>query len=446
MKNKIFKSLILTITSLFVFNFSAYAGTGGIYFSDPTITRNSSFNLTIKVRSDDVRLKTADFSFSYDPNIIEFVSGTDSEGENGLIHVNGQGLGKGSGTRTLEYLLKFTAKQAGVTNAKILTQEVYDATDNLVNITHLGSSKITVKPLNTQSKNANLKTLEINPGEMMETFEPSVLEYNVEVNSDVTSLAINALAEDDDGRVEAINGNENFVTGMNKVSIVVIAPNGTTRKTYVINVNKLETGVTLGDTVITSGQKVTSNSYTITISKKPEDVKIPEGYTTMTVREGTSADGIEGFGPVDAMDSEGNWLYTPRTYLIYGVNNKGEYGFYRFDADDLTIQKYYADPKSNETEQLRTAYEKGQKDIQRLKRKSNMLLVISITAGALAVVLLIVLLISSNASKDTNKKRNNYEDDDDDDDSYFTKVKKKSYNDDNRYDDSNDDIEIEDLD
>ena len=70
---------------------------------------------------------------------------------------NLQNLGKGSGTRTLEYLLKFTAKQAGVTNAKILTQEVYDATDNLVNITHLGSSKITVKPLNTQSKNANLR-------------------------------------------------------------------------------------------------------------------------------------------------------------------------------------------------------------------------------------------------------------------------------------------------
>ena len=448
MKNKLLKSFILVVASIISFSFCAYAGTGGIYFSDPTVTRNTSFNLTIKVRSNDVRLKTADFSFSYDPNIIEYVSGTDSEGENGLIHINGKGLGNGSGTRTLEFLLKFTAKQAGVTNAKILTQEVYDATDNLVNITHLGSSKITVKPLNTQSKNANLKTLEFTPGEMMETFEPSVLEYNTEVNSDVTSLNITALAEDEDAKVEAINGNENFVTGMNKVSVVVVAPNGTTRKTYVINVNKLETGVTLGDTVITSGQKITSNTYTITISKKPDGIDIPEGYTTMTVREGTSTDGIEGFGPIDAMDENGNWLTTPRTYLLYGVNNKGEYGFYRYDADDLTIQKYHPDPKSKEAMQYREKNEAANSEIKRLKKKCNTFIIISVIAGALAIVLLIVLLISSsNGEKNTSiKKRTTYDDDDDDDDSYFTKVKKKSYNDDRRYDDSNDDIEIEDLD
>ena len=73
--------------------------------------------------------------------------------------MSGTGFGNTSGTRTLEFQLKFRALYAGTTNINVLDQEVNDTTDNLVNITKIGSSKVTINPSNTQSKNANLSKL-----------------------------------------------------------------------------------------------------------------------------------------------------------------------------------------------------------------------------------------------------------------------------------------------
>ena len=81
MKN--FKSLKFVLTTFVLvcaFAFSAFAGTAVIQFGDPKVTRDKVFNVACKVKSTDVRLKTADISVQYDPKMIEFMEGTDSEG------------------------------------------------------------------------------------------------------------------------------------------------------------------------------------------------------------------------------------------------------------------------------------------------------------------------------------------------------------------------------
>ncbi|UKI27710.1 MAG: cadherin-like beta sandwich domain-containing protein [Bacilli bacterium] len=65
-----------------------------------------------------------------------------------------------------------------------------------------------------------------------------LLEYNIKVKSDVTSLDIKAIAEDSKASVE-INGNEKFKKGNNTVLITVKAEDGSTRE-YKITVNKEE--------------------------------------------------------------------------------------------------------------------------------------------------------------------------------------------------------------
>lgn len=422
--NKI-KILISTLIFTFVLGISAYAGTGVIQFGDPKTTRDKTFTLTVKVKSTDVRLKTATITIQYNPNMVEFQSGTDSSGSAGTVKISGVGESKGASTKTLTYNLKFKALYRGTTDVTIVDQEVYDTSDKLVNITKLGTSKITINPINSQSKNANLATLEFTPGEIDKTFDQNVIDYNTEVNSDVVSLVINAIPEDKDA-VVTVTGNENFSTGMNKVEITVVAPDGKTEKNYVLNVTKLETGVTAGDTTITNGQKLTSNKYTVTIMMKPEDISIPSGYIKSSGEFGGSTS--------EAYVSSNINNETPEVFLVYGMNQDGDTGFYRIDSRDNTIQRYVEDANAGDYAELSQNYETLVTRYNEMTRKYNVLfpgiIALAVVVLILIIVLIILLIKGGGNSKKQNKYAYNYDDEEDDDDDYFspTKNNNEDYN------------------
>lgn len=409
------KIKLLSVVFAFIFTFAmqVFAGTGVIQFGDPTVTRDKTFNLTMKVKSTDVRLKTADISISYNPTMIEFISGTNAEGGAGTVKISGTGEGKSSGTKTLEYILKFKALYAGKTEVTISTQEVIDNTGNLVNITKLGTSAINIKPTNTQSKNANLTTLDFSPGELDRTFDPSVLNYNTEVNADVDSLAINAIPEDKDARTK-ITGNENFNTGINKVTIEVTAPDNKTKKSYVIAVTKLETGVTSGATTIVNGQKLSSNKYTITIMIKPDDVSIPSGYERL---QGEMAgQTIDAYGPTG-----GEAGVTPEVFLVYGMNEDGIIDFYRIDTRDntRTIQRFSQDDSGRNYDALVAKYNQDISSANEDIRKLKILIPVAIGLLALVVILIVVVIIMIMKNPGGKGPKNKYDFDDNDDDDFF---------------------------
>lgn len=87
-----------------------------------------------------------------------------------------------------------------------------------------------------KSSNNNLSNIVISGHEI--EFDKDTLEYNIEVDSDVNELDISALVEDYRAWAK-IEGNENFKTGKNVVTVKVYAEDGST-KTYTINVNKKE--------------------------------------------------------------------------------------------------------------------------------------------------------------------------------------------------------------
>ena len=431
MKNfKSLKFLLTTLALVFAFAFSAFAGTAVIQFGDPKVTRDKVFNVACKVKSTDVRLKNADITVNYNPNMIELLEGTGYEGGAGTVRITGGGIGKSSGTRTLEYQLKFRALSAGTTNLTIADQEVTDTTDNLVNVTKLGTSKVTINPSNTQSKNANLSTLEFSPGELDRDFDPSILSYNTEVNADVESLVISAITEDKDARVN-ISGNANFQTGMNKVTIDVTAPDGKTKKQYVLNVTKFETGVTSGNTTIANGQRFSSNAYTITIMIKPDDVPIPSGYKKLQYENGSES--IEAYGPNNTPANE-----TPEVFLVYGMNQSGDIDFYRYDSKsgEGTIQRYIPEPNAGNYEELAGRYENLNNDYTLVSKRFGILFPVTIVLAALVIILiiiLIVMIVKGGSGKKTNPYQFDDDDDDDDDDDYFStkprKLSSSNYND-----------------
>lgn len=104
------------------------------------------------------------------------------------------------------------------------------------------------------SSNNYLKTLEAKGYEIK--FDRDTLEYELNVNNDVKSLDITAIAEDSRSRVE-ITGNENFKTGKNTVIISVRAENGDVREyKLIVNRKSITTSVTEEEESGSTAEKV----------------------------------------------------------------------------------------------------------------------------------------------------------------------------------------------
>lgn len=107
----------------------------------------------------------------------------------------------------------------------------------------------TDKPEEKKSSDATLKELIIAEGQLTPEFNANVKEYTITVPNEITSLNITANPNDSKATV-SIEGNSDFVVGENKITIKVIAEDGTTNE-YYINVTKQRTSLSLATLKIT---------------------------------------------------------------------------------------------------------------------------------------------------------------------------------------------------
>ena len=437
---KVFKILFLTIILTMSFAAAAFAGKAKIEFGDPTTTRGKNFELTLKVKAEDVRLKSADITISYDNEKITFNNGTKgtvAEGGAGTVRVTG--TNNGVNTKTLVYTLSFNAVKSGQTNVTILNNTVMDTNENIVNIIHEGKSTITIKPASNTSKNANLKSLTISPGELDMEFNPDNFTYSAMVNFDVDKLIISAPAEDNDA-VVSITGNENFAPGNNSVQIVVTAPNGTTKKTYTINVNKSEIGYSLGETVVVSGEILVSKEFSVRVLTLPEeDSSRFSGYSKITPHVqnlNINGDFISAYAPTLQSDEVSDY------FIFYGVETASQsQGYFRYDTINNTIQRYIIEV-NNQNISNENSNNDNDESIEDLRGKFQLLLYLLIASLVIIVILIIVILLRNSGNRDDK----DFMDDDGDDDDYFQSDinRRKNVKSQSKYEEDEDD-EIEEL-
>ena len=96
---------------------------------------------------------------------------------------------------------------------------------------------ITVLRRTTANNNANLLNLTVNQGTLTPRFTVNVTDYNVTVANTVTDIHVSATAVDSYASVMGA-GDHQLVVGNNAIHIDVIAENGSTIKTYRINVTR----------------------------------------------------------------------------------------------------------------------------------------------------------------------------------------------------------------
>lgn len=104
---------------------------------------------------------------------------------------------------------------------------------------YISSSYLTTEePEEEKSNNKNLKSLAVDGYEITPEFSSDVTEYDLTVDENVDALTVNAVAEDENAKIE-ITGNDNLLIGENTIEIKVTAEDETVR-TYKINVTKGE--------------------------------------------------------------------------------------------------------------------------------------------------------------------------------------------------------------
>ena len=277
---------------------SAYASSAKISFSDPSATVGQEFSVNVKISSQDGNLGASDVVLSYDPSVIEFVSGNNASGGAGSVRL--VGTMDSSSTKAFSYTLKFKAVQAGNTSISVGSYEVYDSDAQEVTVSKTGTASVKVKAPATSSAEAALSSLKISPGTLSPAFSPNVTSYTAQVGASVDKLAVSASAKDSKAKV-LVSGDSGLKVGANTVVCKVTAEDGQTTKSYTITVNKLdtvdvpseaETGAeteAVGTTpVVTNGLDVEIDGVSYTVATEFDASLLPEGYTQSTCTYGGS--------------------------------------------------------------------------------------------------------------------------------------------------------------
>lgn len=268
MKYNIKKVVLLMIVtiSMFLFSQNVYASDGTISISSTASTIGNEVSVSVNV-SGNVEIGTVDLWLTYDPQIIEAVSGFDGGG-GGRIHI--------LSSDNTSFTLKFKTVGVGESSINIDTGMTYVYNYNPADGDYMNYSvaagKVSVNAPKTYSTNNDLKSLTVSPGQLTPEFQTGVLEYTMTVGEDCERLNISAQTADDKATVSVSGTQMDY--GDNQTYIKVTAENGDV-KTYIIYTKREgEPPTKEPDVVITVDVKGT----TYNIDTDYEAHPLPEGF------------------------------------------------------------------------------------------------------------------------------------------------------------------------
>ena len=232
---KILLALILVTAVLILYNKVQAANVGiSVSNSNPKVNESITIIVSGTAAQWDLQLMAGETLLKRDSNTSGVTDSTISFSvtytptEPGTVNISLQG----------EYIGENDATQTKVTGASRSISVKQEENNNSNNSNNDSSSNN--KPTDTEeeekSSNANLASLTIGSGTLTPKFNKSTTTYAVTLEDDVTSLTVNAKAEDSKAKVE-ISGNTNLKQGKNPITILVTAEDGT-KKTYTINAIK----------------------------------------------------------------------------------------------------------------------------------------------------------------------------------------------------------------
>ena len=114
----------------------------------------------------------------------------------------------------------------------------------------------------------------------------------------------------------------------------------------------------------------------------PEGTALPDGFAECTIDIGDHT--VHGWIWKDSGDS------APEYCVVYGRNESGEEGFYRYDQKEMTLQRYFQDPDAADA---RSKYLKVAEDYNSLLKDYEIRGMFVIGLFALSIVLVIIIIV-----------------------------------------------------
>ncbi|MEG0291235.1 MAG: hypothetical protein RR495_00905 [Anaerovoracaceae bacterium] len=116
--------LLIALSTSFCFA----ASTKAIIACDSGVDESEAFTVSIKYVSEDISRVTS--KLEYDTNLLEYISGGDSQGNSGVVSL------KGTSTdgKNIVIKLKFKGLKKGTSDIKLITKEAYNMSEELIDI------------------------------------------------------------------------------------------------------------------------------------------------------------------------------------------------------------------------------------------------------------------------------------------------------------------------
>ena len=284
---KIIKNLILctvsaaVMLSCAVFYASAAASTI-IAFNKNSPQVGDSVTVTVTVTGSEA-MYSAEYTVTYDPDILEFESGTSASGGAGSVKV----APAVSGEKKQSCTLTFTTIAAGSSVIKVNGVAYYMNSDDDIG----AQATMRVSDV-SKSDNANLKSLSLSNGSLSPSFSASRTSYTATVANSVTQCKVYATASDSGAKV-SVSGDSSLKVGKNTRTVTVTAPSGA-QKTYTITITRLAADEEPTDSSDTSGTESTEeptgnplettvDGGTFTVATDISGVTLPEGFKVSSV-------------------------------------------------------------------------------------------------------------------------------------------------------------------
>lgn len=355
--------ILLCLFGMLLIPMTAKASSGVIQLSatKEEVTKGSNVSVICQVTSDASFLDTS-FTLTYDDSILTFLSGGKKvSGGNGTIHVSS--VGNSDVTTKKTFSLQFEAKKAGISPISLDgTAKVTDAEGNAFSMSSNNLS-ITVKkkgsksaksttaketevpkvtPVPQYSTENRLKSLRVNAISMTPEFSPDIKDYNVSVDCDTSVLYMSYVMQDEKSRV-LLKGNENLSEGKNTVIVRVTSESGVVNDYRLIVTKESE-----AETKEREGKAVREGSaFTFLVHKNGDKVLIQNSYEFEVLDPSTVQDVPAGYEQTSIQlngitvpsftmsnDLDNNYL------LFYLKGPSGENGWYQYDREEKTLQRY----------------------------------------------------------------------------------------------------------
>lgn len=382
-KAKIFLTILLAVTITFLNQtpvIKAASASVKMYLENKdTVKKGDTVSVSVKVNASE---QIGDFEalIYYDEEILEYQSGGSFvSGGDGVLRITDTGEEKGKTAK--KYVLTFQALKNGVCDLtwgnSVSVFSFQSGTKMSVS-----SGAVSVSVGTKASGDAGLKSLKISPGKLFPAFNANTVDYTAEVDSGVNNIVVSAQPANSENTSVFVEGSSGLKTGKNTVLIKVKAEDGNLKE-YRIIVTKLKKAEKKEkkqkeiNVYEKDGTIYMKNSFTYQVVKVEDESVVPKGYEKTKLL----FNGVK----VTAYTRTDDWEET--FVLIYAKTEKGKPGFYTYDREEETMQRYVEGIKAPSVSQTEEPKETPPVEVQKTEKDGSGLFAAIGILGLLVVFL-----------------------------------------------------------